>query len=312
MKKHAYLIMAHANWDLLEKIILQLDDENHDIYLHISSLSTDFDPARFEPIVKKSKLYMLPRIACTWAGFCLVRVHFEFLRAATPKEYFYYHVISGVDLPLHSNAYLQNFFDKHYPAEFIHLSRNVSRRVYMVTAYKQLLLRWVHKPVFFRLCYLGINTVYGGLQNLFGKNRVKKRLKDRPLKTGSSWWSITHGCAKYVLEHEAWVEEKFSDVQMCSDEIYLQTLLWQSPFRETLFTDHIYKEVYSYHARFIYWGDHPPLSGRPTPIRMAQLPYLLGVEELFARKFDPKIDSEVIDRVLTYAQNEQFTSSEKK
>lgn len=35
MKKHAYLIMAHNNWKILEKLLILLDDKRNDIYLHI-------------------------------------------------------------------------------------------------------------------------------------------------------------------------------------------------------------------------------------------------------------------------------------
>ncbi len=35
MKKHAFLIMAHNQYPLLEKLVDLLDDERADIYLHI-------------------------------------------------------------------------------------------------------------------------------------------------------------------------------------------------------------------------------------------------------------------------------------
>ena len=41
MKKHAYLIMAHNNWKILEKLLILLDDKRNDIYLHID-LKSDF------------------------------------------------------------------------------------------------------------------------------------------------------------------------------------------------------------------------------------------------------------------------------
>lgn len=32
MKKHAYMIMAHNNWKILEKLLLLLDDQRNDIF----------------------------------------------------------------------------------------------------------------------------------------------------------------------------------------------------------------------------------------------------------------------------------------
>ena len=40
-EKHAYLIMAHNNWKILEKLLILLDDKRNDIYLHID-LKSDF------------------------------------------------------------------------------------------------------------------------------------------------------------------------------------------------------------------------------------------------------------------------------
>lgn len=39
MKKHAYLIIAHDNWKILEKLLILLDDKRNDIYLHIDRKS---------------------------------------------------------------------------------------------------------------------------------------------------------------------------------------------------------------------------------------------------------------------------------
>jgi len=45
MNKHAYLIIAHGNWVILEKLLNLLDDEKNDIYLHIDAKVTDFPNA---------------------------------------------------------------------------------------------------------------------------------------------------------------------------------------------------------------------------------------------------------------------------
>lgn len=38
-EKHAYLIIAHDNWKILEKLLILLDDKRNDIYLHIDRKS---------------------------------------------------------------------------------------------------------------------------------------------------------------------------------------------------------------------------------------------------------------------------------
>lgn len=38
IKKHAYLIMAHGNWMILKKLIMLLDSDFNDIYLHVDAI----------------------------------------------------------------------------------------------------------------------------------------------------------------------------------------------------------------------------------------------------------------------------------
>ena len=52
MKKHTYLIIAHNNFYILEKLLLLLDDERNDIYIHIDKKVNNFDFDYFENLSK--------------------------------------------------------------------------------------------------------------------------------------------------------------------------------------------------------------------------------------------------------------------
>ena len=43
MKKHAMLIMAHNQFEILEKLLIMLDHERNDIYIHIDRKSGYID-----------------------------------------------------------------------------------------------------------------------------------------------------------------------------------------------------------------------------------------------------------------------------
>lgn len=56
-KKHAILIMAHNQFEILEKLMIQLDHQRNDLYIHIDRKSHGFEQSRFEHIyVKRAKL----------------------------------------------------------------------------------------------------------------------------------------------------------------------------------------------------------------------------------------------------------------
>lgn len=44
--KHAFLIIAHNEYPVLEVLLSMLDDERNDIYLHISSGAIKIQPLR--------------------------------------------------------------------------------------------------------------------------------------------------------------------------------------------------------------------------------------------------------------------------
>lgn len=51
-KKHAYLIIAHNDFDILEKLLVLLDDDRNDIFIHIDKKVKSFD---FEYFRNKTK-----------------------------------------------------------------------------------------------------------------------------------------------------------------------------------------------------------------------------------------------------------------
>ena len=67
MGKHAYLIMAHNQVELLKKLIECLDHERTDIFVHIDKKSK-IEASDLEQCVKKSKMYFTDRIKVTWGG----------------------------------------------------------------------------------------------------------------------------------------------------------------------------------------------------------------------------------------------------
>ncbi|MGN1262595.1 MAG: glycosyl transferase, partial [Prevotella sp.] len=55
--RHAYLIMAHNEWDLLNTLLSLIDDERNDIFLHIDK-KVKHMPELYRP--KHSGLYFTP------------------------------------------------------------------------------------------------------------------------------------------------------------------------------------------------------------------------------------------------------------
>ena len=111
---HAYLIMAHKNLEQIKKLLKLLDYSQNDIYIHIDTKADDsikfFD---YTSCCTKSKVIQSSLFKSAWGSYSLVECELFLLRQATKnRKYDYYHLISGMDLPLKNQLEIHQFFKK--------------------------------------------------------------------------------------------------------------------------------------------------------------------------------------------------------
>lgn len=110
--KHAYLILAHHEPEVLQLLLTALDDARNDIFLHIDRRSKRLF-ARFEKWQPQSAGFFLleEREAPAWGHISIVRAELRLFSAALAQgeEYAYYHLLSGMDLPLKSQDEIHDF-----------------------------------------------------------------------------------------------------------------------------------------------------------------------------------------------------------
>ena len=97
-----------------------LDDERNDIYIHIG-MDVKFEREEFKGVVKKLCFAFLWR-ACvnSGGGYSQIRSELILFQSAWEHGYEYYHLISGVDLPIKTQDEIHEFFREHYGKEFIY------------------------------------------------------------------------------------------------------------------------------------------------------------------------------------------------
>lgn len=297
MRRHAYLILAHKNPNQLRKLIEMLDSPQNDIFVHIDSKAADFKQEMFKGICKNSSLVILPeRIKVNWGGVSIMRAELALLKSATSKEkYDYYHLLSGMDLPIKSQEEIHSFFDRHKGKEFINLWKfkksNLSRFRYFTI--------FPEGESKFRTRI--INHIFKGLQMAVGF-RINKNVD---FYFGSQWFSITDDLARYVVSKEEWLERVFRHTSTC-DEIFLPTLVCNSEFKKRLFvTEPVESNRGSTlgNMRFIDWTRGESVR-HPWTFRADDEQQLLASEYLWARKFDETVDSKIIDKIYTRLKNQ--------
>lgn len=295
--RHAYLIMAHNEFDILEKQLILLDDCRNDIYIHIDKKVKNFNFDYYKNIVKNSNVYYTKRIDVRWGDFSQIQCELILLKQAISKNYMYYHLIPGVDMPLKTQDEIHDFFTDNKGLEFVHFCSeqqaiNVSNRVLQYH-----FMRWLRtKNKYVNYISSMINVVLRVVQN---KTNFKRKWNiNMKIQYGANWFSITNDLAKYVISKEAWINKYFKYTS-CADELFLQTIVYNSKFKGRLYKKEM-DDDYTSCMRYIDWK-----RGGPYIFRKEDFEELVNSNRIFARKFSSKVDNEVINNIFDYLVNKK-------
>lgn len=286
LKKHAMLIMAHNQFEILKKLMIQLDHPRNDIYIHVDRKSKDFKQSEFENICTKSKVVFIPRMKVYWGDSSIVDCELNLMKAAIDSEedYMYFHLLSGVDLQIKHTEQIHAFFDEHPDRQFLAFRNAVQGSRGVAHYYYFGRLREYNKPL-----AKGLNYVSQRIQTKLKVNRLKD-IPYRLYKT-QQWFSITPECAEYVLSQREFIET-FTKHTSCSDEMFLGTVIMNSPYA---------KQVYrprgmDGHMRLIDRVRAEKAS--PHTMVMEDWSLIQNCPYFWARKFDIHRDTAIIDKVF--------------
>lgn len=300
MMKHAYLIVAHNEFGLLEKQMRLLDDPRNDFYIHIDKKVKDFPFDTFHSFLQHSKVYYIDRLDIRWGDYNMIRCELNLLEAAMKGNYRYYHLLSGVDLPLKSNDEIHAFFRENDGKELVQYWPMVDPYLVNRTGRFHLIhlktSRYSAVRAFGKLAYLPIRALHRC-------GYVRPWDPDRTFAYGGNWFSITHDLAQYVLSQKNWIHSRFRMTE-CADEVFLQSVVADSAFREKLYYPKTERNSMG-NMRMVDWVR---TNGKnPWTFRMEDYESLIHSPCLFARKFSTAVDAQVIDAVYQHvkARNEQ-------
>ncbi|MCH5229088.1 MAG: hypothetical protein J1F12_03715 [Muribaculaceae bacterium] len=289
--KHAYCIIAHNDPYCLGVLLETLQHEDNDIFLLIDKKT----PGSFEEKLpqKIKNLHIIPaekRININWGGVSSIKAELLlFKEAVNNGNYNFIHLLSGADLPLKRQEDIHRFFANISPdANFIAFSegREIEENVEFKTGYYHPFVEFQRfrkegNPLHLiqDLAAKTIRKSFVGLQKLAG---YKRKWGDLKLKKGSNWVTLSPAFTRYLIEKEDFILKKFRGV-ICSDEIFIHTMLYNSPFRHTVINDNL---------RYIDWR-----RGTPYVFKSEDFVELMQSRAFFARKFSSSVDKKIIDKI---------------
>jgi len=217
--KISYLILAHSNFRHLNRLIDALDDADSTFYIHIDKKALqDYKP-------HKANISVIPtHIDINWGGFAMIEATLALLEYGvkhTPDTD-YYILISGVDYPIRSKAFLYNQLQR--GKEYIDIAplpvpyKPAERYEYYYFDYNRRNLKF-YNPKFL-------------LEVLLKKLKIKRKAPF-PVYAGSQWFALTRGCVHYILktvnEDKRYID--FFRHTLVPDEAFFQTIIGNSPFK---------------------------------------------------------------------------------
>lgn len=287
--KHAYMILAHGEPELLQLLLERLDDPRNDIYIHLDQKWTN--PPKLA--TKQAKLFLLTkRVDVRWADVSMLEAEYALFHAVkdSGQSYAYHHLLSGVDLPIKTQDYIHQFFLENNGKEFVGIHQYpMSFRADRALHYWHPFTRSFRgKGVVFQLKRI-LRYLIVQVQVLLGL----RRNVSISFQKGGQWVSITSDLVDYLLKHEESVLSCYAGT-FGADEYFIPTLLWNSPFRDRLYcaTDECFGAM-----RYIGWRS----DGRLTAFGAGDLSELQKTPCLFARKFDLH-DRNFLEKILLLSQ----------
>lgn len=288
-ERHAYLIAAHDKPAQLMTLLRLLDDPQNDVFLHVDKKAKWFSAETLSACVKRASLTFVPRQNALWGSPRFIDAICSVLSAAVQTEHAYYHFLSGADLPLKPQSEIRAFFAAHAGKEFVAFNAETPDEAMISARLSQFHLHLPPQPLL-RALARNAERVLFPLQRTLGINRI--RHAPVVFQIGAVWFSITHALAEYVVR-QAPQYRKYWRGSMCADEIFLQTILFDSPFMQSR---HFvgYGDECAATMRYVDWS----AGGRsPRTLTSADYDMLMDSGLLFARKFDETVDDDVIKRI---------------
>lgn len=275
--KHAYLILAHNDVQLLQVLLDCLDDVRNDIYVHWDLKS---GPVPSVAAARSGLSFIADRVDVNWGAYSMVTAEFNLFNAAHKKgPYSYYHLISGADLPIKTQDYIHEVCDGSNGTEFIAFADAPQSELdYRVQHF------FLFQNEFKGAGFLkrALRKAFVKVQDLVGYHRT-----DLNVRKGSQWCSVTQAFVEYLLSKEEEVIKLFNHT-FCPDELFIQTVCANSPFMGKV---NVAESEFEGNLRYIKWVD-----GALLPITGEDIPALKCSDRWFARKFSSK-DKELVEAI---------------
>ncbi|WP_375583746.1 beta-1,6-N-acetylglucosaminyltransferase [Cyclobacterium xiamenense] len=285
--KHAVLFLAYKNLHHLADYMDLLDDDFL-FFVHIDKKSVVTE-AQLRALSERKNVRLISRkYTVNWGGLNLLKAIIYLAKEALKDpQVGYIHTMSGQDLPIKRSQEIKEFFVRnngkqfieHFPLPTARWAEGGLNRLNYFNLY----------DTFDRKTRMGAFFIHTALniQRFFGIRR-KPFVSFPKLYGGSTWWSLTRDCVRFVLDtiEKNPVILKRLRYTKCAEEILFQTVLMNSPYKTAIVGSTLTLVIWEYRN-----------GNSPATLDKSDLPRLLESPQLFARRFDYPTSSDLVKLV---------------
>lgn len=283
--KKAYIILAHKNLDHLTRLLERLNDGNSHFFIHIdlkTELLLDHD------LLNKANITLVKRISTRWGGFSLAEATLIAMKAVKESgiDFKSISLLSGQDYPIKSNKEIDQFLSSSKFSIFLDYFPLPNYRRWLsggTYRYKKYFFGTTTIAFFFSKTLNLLST----LMPIFSR---KLPFHLRPY-CGSQWWTIDQYALHYILDYIEHNPEyyRFHKFTFAPDELFFHIILLNAK------DERIQESITNDNLRYMKWLKYE--NPHPEVLTKEDLPNLYASHSLFARKFDPKEDQEILNLI---------------
>jgi len=277
--KIAYIIMAYKDPEQIDRLVKSMSHDVFDFYIHVDD---KFDIKPFLYLKNNKNVYFFKKHHVVyWAAWNFTKTLILCIREVLESGIHYDFVanMSGQDYPIKSNDFITNYHQNNIGKSFFSLENydsdwwtHAHRRVreYHLTNYS----------------FPGRYKVQNAMNLLLPKRTfpVYKQLYGGPRAT---WWTMSADAARFVADTVLNNQrlQRFCNFTWCADEFLIPTVLMNSHFKDT---------VVNNSGRYIDWSQG---GANPKILTSKDFEQIMASEMLYARKFDMKVDTKVLELI---------------
>lgn len=297
--QHAYLIMAHSDFYLLQKLIQVIDNPNGDIFLHLDAKNkyANEDIKKLKESVKYSQLHIYSQIPVIWGS--KTQIDCELFNAASNlwKLYILPFIVRSGFLVKTGFRY-SRIFQRNNGREFLAVDTNPLNRELMIERIDH--YHWIFNK---RYLTMRFNQLSRPVEKCLGIHRLNDKERACFAK-GMNWASMTKPFLQCILREQEKIQ-KMARHTLCFDEMYKQMIYMAHQNEFQLYKGINLSEANIQTPRCQLEADATMHKvdwerGTPYTYRMSDYNELISSHCCFARKFNSSIDRNIIDKLYEY------------